>query len=445
MKQAAAIIGVLIMLVAPLAGCIGGGGSASDGPDEGPTSDDETPDDPTGEVNATARPHVHDRWQTPSGDSVEAITLVDREVAIEAYSQDRPLLLNFCEKGSEGQDVDACVGAEEFAPGQWSGDKAKIVPPGTGNISVTLEYSEGDFHRVHFYYMTRKDPGQWKSLGMFQTGKTKTISVGPEEADDGHAQVSGWRFLVEARGAFGTGATEGTLDAGDGEVSAEIVAHREPGELPLEPPHPDWWDKDTPPTDVYRIGAVDGSTDDYIDVGDVNLEPSEQPTPTIGPGLSWKIEPGFEGKRSSSADSTPKLSGNRTEALVPPQTKAIHARVAVSGDPGGLDQPMVCVYGQPTPSGSFPGRQIGCEPFEDGASYTFSTPIEDDETDSYYTKTNRNFSFSRWTFHVWIRPDNQQTHAARFSGSVTAEIFVVDELGVEIPAPEAGDGGSGDG
>lgn len=450
MKQAAAILGVLILLVAPLAGCIGGGGgSPSDGPDEGTASDDGTPDDPPGaEVNATGRPHVHDRWQTPSGDSVEAITLVDREVAIEAYSRDRPLLLNFCEKGSEGQGVDVCVGTEEFAPGQWRADEDKIVPPGTGNITVTLDYSESDFHRVHFYYMTRKDPGEWKTLGMFRPGKTKKISVGPEEADDGHAQVSGWRFLVEARGspvdsATGTGVTSGTVDVGDGAVSAKIVAHREPGELPLEPPHPDWWDKDTPPTDVYRIGAVDGSTDDYIDAGDVNLEPSRQPTPTIGPGLSWKIQPGFRGKRASSAEDTPKLTGNRTEALVPPQTKAIHARVAVSGDPGSLDQPRVCVYGQPTPSGSFPGREIGCEPFEDGASYTFSTPIEDHETDSYYTKTDRNFSFSRWTFHVWVRPANEQVHAARFSGSVTAEIFVADELGVEIPAPEAGDDGSG--
>lgn len=445
MKHAAAILGVLMLVAAPLAGCIGGGGgSPSDGSGGAGTSGEETPEEPTGaDVNATARPHVHDRWQTPSGESVEAITLVDRDVAIEAYSQDRPLLLNFCEKGSEGQSVDACVGAKEFGPGQWSANEDKIVPPGTGNITVTLDFSQDDFHRVHFYYMTRKAPGEWKSLGMFRPGKTKKISVGPEQADDGHAQVSGWRFLVEARGspvdsATGTGVTAGTLDAGDGSVSAKVVAHREPGDLPLEPPHPEWWDKDTPPTDVYRIGAVEGSTADYVDVGDVNLEPNRQPTPTIGPGLSWQIKPGFRGKRSGSAEATPKLAGNRTEALVPPQTKAIHARVAVSGDPGSFDQPMVCVYGQPTPSGSFPGREIGCNPFEDGANYTFSTPIDGDETDSYYTKTGRNFSFSRWTFHVWVRPANQQAHVARFSGSVTAEIFATDELDVELPAMKAG-------
>lgn len=451
MNRAAAVLGVLVLLVAPLAGCVGGGGSSDGGPtDDGTLGNETTDGPPDGEVNATDRPHVHDRWQTPQGDDIQEVPLVDREVEIEAYSQDRPLLLDFCEKGTEGQQVDFCVGSTEFGPGTWSSGEGKIVPPGTGNITVTLDFSEADIHRVHFYYLTRKDPDEWKDLGMFEPEQTKRISVSPEEADDGHAQASGWRFLVEARGnrvdsLTGLGLTTGTVDAGDGSVSAEIVAHREEGELPLEPPHPDWWAKDTPPTHIYKIGAVQGSTDGYVDVADVNLEPSRQPTPTIGPGLSWRIQPGFEGKRSSEAGSDPKLEGNRTEALVPPQTKEIHAQVAVSGDPGDLDQPMVCVFGQPMPSGTFPGIEIGCGDFEDGASYTFTQPIDNEDTDSYYTKTDRNFSFSRWTFHVWIRPEGEQAHATRYSGTVTARIFVADQLDVELPAMEDGGAGAADG
>lgn len=443
MNRTAALLGIVVMLGAGLAGCIGGG-TSTDAAGEGAPTVNNSSGPPTGEeVDAGKRPHVHDRWQTPSGEAVDEIALVDREIEVRAYGQEYPLLFNFCEQGNAGRDVRVCAGDATFRPGEWGSDEAKIVPPGTANITVTLDYDDAAFDRVQFYYMTRKDPGEWRDLGMLAPGRTKSVEVGTEEADDGHAQVSGWRFLVEARGnpvgaRTGTGIGVGTVDVGSGSIEAEIVAHRTPGELPREPPHPDFWEKDAPPTDRYKIGSLEGSTEGYVDVGPVNLEPSEQPTPTSGPGLAWRIVPGFVGQRDDDPANPAKVEGNRTVDLVPPGTSTLFAQVAVSGDPGGLDQPEVCLYGQDLPSGTFPGTKIACEPFEDGAGYTFEKAISDDETDSYYTETGQNFSFSRWTFYVWVRPGNQQTHAARFSGSVTARLFVADQAEIDLPALETG-------
>lgn len=459
MRAPIVAVAVCLLVAVPLAGCVGQGSGDSQ---TAPTSNGST-GNATAETNGTdqpaARPHVHDRWQDPtssSNEQIDEILLVDRTLPLEPYRvsglSTRPIQMERCEKHRNGPaGPKPCFGWAEFRPGDWSNGDPKIVPPGTSRLDVTVSFAADDFDGIDFFYKDRNSTGQWEWLtdaghgGPFQPDDTKSLDVSVYMSDDGHAQVSSWRFAIQPAGdpILGEG---GLVTFGSGEVRVRVVAHRTEGELPFEPPHPDFWSEDDPPTDVYRIGQLDGTTEQFLQAGPVDWEPTGG-DPVGGPkvgveGLVWEIPVGFEGRRITDPDYPAKLDGELAAALIPPGSESLTVQLAVSD--ASTDAPAsdvrICVLGQDTPGEGFPRGPrdrtlVGeeCRPFSDG-TYVLQEALQDDDTDSFYTNTSRGISTSRWTIYVQIVASEtaEEVHGvAGWSGRVSADVYVSDDAGFE--------------
>lgn len=447
-----ALLAATLALLAPaMAGCVGGDGGSSVPNSEAPGGNRTETENGTGS-EAGQRPHVHDRWTDPATgeDNLSEIMLVDTTVEIEPVDQSQPLLFQACEESRGLQNGRICLGWAELAPGTWPNEEPKVVPPATDRVEVTLTFSSDDFGGVDVYFQDRTSQGRWKMLtnasngGPFGSGgETKTIPVGPKMRDDGHAEVSAWRFGLAPWGDPATGQSNGMVDVGQGEVDVTVVAYRSEGPLPLEPPHPTFWDQDDPPTDTYRIGTLDGSTDGYVQAGRATWEPGGGGSPKLsGQGLVWEISPGFRGQRMSSTEVPTKLEGTYADALVPPGAGLIAIPVRVSGSDVTGDA-EICVRGRDVPGAGFSEAIIlgECQPLEDG-EFTIEKVLKGDETDSYYVNRSSGISHSRWTFYVQIRAGDLAGYpsAASFSGTVEADIFVTDRAEFERPAWADGTG-----
>lgn len=383
------------------------------------------------------RPHTHDRWVDPAtGEAVDEIDLVERTVEVPLTSDRWSIPLNFCQQGdSDPGQLGVCIGQREVFPGRWASGDHKIVPPGTSHLEVTLEFSGDDFHEVAIFH-TDGTTTQWQLLtddrrGTFAPGgDTKTLSVSLEEADDGHARVSSWRFLLEARGTPAGPASTGPVaaQAGSGPIEVRITAHRGTGDLPLEPAHPDLWEDDDPPTDTYRVGRLDGTVDRYAQVGRAAAERrGDDGRWTLrSRGVMWEIPAGFEGRRIDDRGSYPhKLGGTHDLAMVPPGTRNLVARVTVDVQTPAGPAPEVCVLGQDIPGKRLQDLQrIGpCQTISDGETEILALrSLDPGDTDSYYTPTDEALSRSRWTFFVQVRPA-EPAESMILEGEVHAEFF----------------------
>lgn len=229
------------LLVAPLAGCVGGSAPTSDGGSSDGTAD---ADDATPGTEAAPgsgdREHVHDRW-----DGEEEKVLVDETITTRTRTDVQP------DDGLASAARDVAFGPDEvhFRP-----EEGEIVPPGTEKVVVSaswpeeqapqatrqaaLLYRSADDETMQFTEY-RTTPGRW------------TIDTTLEMADGGHAKASVWKFRLELRTmlespVFSTApSTEGGL-----EVDVTVVAHRVNGSLPKEAPHPDWY-ADDPELGIY--------------------------------------------------------------------------------------------------------------------------------------------------------------------------------------------------
>lgn len=447
-----ALLVVTVALVVPaMAGCVGGDGGAP-GPASEATGGNETATTNGTGSDAGQRPHVHDRWTNPAtGEgNLSEIVLVETQLTIDPVNDSRPLLVEPCGQSRGFQNARTCLGWAEFTPGSWSNGKAKIVPPATDRVEITLTFSSDAFAGIDLYFKDRTSQGQWKMLtnasndGPFEPGgETKTIPVGPRMRDDGHAEVSAWRFGIAPWGDPGTGGATGLVDVGRGEVEATVVAYRAEGPLPFEPPHPQFWDRDDPPTHVYRIGTLEGSTDGYAQAGRATWEPGSGSSPKLsGQGLVWEISPGFRGQRMSDTDVPTKLEGRYDDALVPPGARMIVVQVAISEAEARGDV-QICVRGRDVPGEGF-SRSVTlgeCRDFGDG-EFTIEEVLKGGQTDSYYVNRSSGISESRWTFYVQVRAGDLAGHpsAASFSGTVEADIFVTDRTRFETPTWADGSG-----
>lgn len=431
MSRGATLAACALMLLVALAGCIGGGSEGPSqqtadpgGPGEGPGGNGTG----TNGTGSGDRPHVHDRW-----DGQETRTLFDDSVTLEAVTQDEPLLLRGCKFSAR----DICYGSAEFAPETTGEGTGEIVPPGTDYVNVTIGYSDSDFEMLRLYWKNRIADGDcingWDCRAILTSGETFTINVSDvRQTDDGHAKVSAWRFALDALGnPTGEQPPVGpNVHYGEGEVDVEMVAHRVEGELPYEPPHPDFWID----TDVYRVGYLEGHTDQMAQAGFVYAEPSppDGACPTsyqslcvpagVGQGIQWDIVPGYLGERTRGQEEDPaRLDGPSPIALVPPETSKIGGIVELDGD---APRPVrVCLEAFFSPDQ--PASRVGCGTFDDGSgTATWELPIQGDKVDSYYAD-NWGANQSRWRFRVRLSAQEQgPTYSATaFSGDVTVSIL----------------------
>lgn len=450
-----ALMVTVAFLAAPLAGCIGGqgGGPADPGAAVDGNGTDET-DLPAGVDATDLRPHVHDRWVDASGQSVEEIAVVDRTVTIDAVSQDNPRVIDECRLPPIDGGPLLCLGKSSFFPGTWPDGTGKIIPPGTAQIDVTLQFSQGDFEGLRFYYQHRMSQGQWKPLGEFAPGDTNTIRPVPVQiSDDGHASVSAWRFHVEPVGNP-TAVPDGQVWYGEGDIQVQIVAHRQDGPLPLEPPHPLFFDNDDPPTDTYRVSHVQAEVGRFAQAGRTHVEQNGCGTSVAGActpaeansqGVFWTLSPGYVGTRLGDAEPPAQLSGDHDVALVPPTTRLLAGTVRVEGT---SEVPVdVCVRAMSMPEEGPYGLPLECKTFQGGTlEFTVERPVTDREVDSFYTD-NTGQNASRWTFLVQIAAPQLAggTHSTgTFAGSVEAAVFVTQTDQFQMPewGMDAGGGGA---
>lgn len=449
-----AVAAVLLLTVPLVAGCIGGG-SPSDGVGAGvPPGDSSNDSDlpPGVESSTDLRPHVHDRWFDPTtGEAVAEVVLVEASFELQPYNASRPALVEGCEVArGAGQGTRTCLGWTEVVPGRWSDGTPKVVPPATDRLEVTVRFEPDDFAGIDLHYQHRNSQGRWSHLtnasggGPFEpAGDDRDLRVGLRMSDDGHAQVSSWRFGLAPYGDPLTGGDNGAVDAGSGTVEVRIVAHRREGPLPLEPPHPLFWDADDPPTDTYLVGRLEGSTAGFLQAGRLAFEPDRDAAPKLsGQGLAWRIPVGFHGARTTQGEYPPPLDDPFARALVPPGSQLVAVRLRVEGATTQGGDAEVCVLGVDRPGAGFPSggerdrSLVGeCQPFRDGEA-TLVRPVTDRDTDSYYVNTSAGISLSRWTFYVHVVPATVagQRGASSFQGNVAAEFFVTDRAEFELPA-----------
>lgn len=465
---AAVLLVGLMLVVVPLAGCVGGADSSDDGdgPEQGtPDDDGQDPDtlppgggeggDPGGQVA-----HEHNRWydtddQLPPGTELEEITLVDDTYTINSIQQDPNDPLSRCPTGMQ-----FCWGSVIVTPQATTEARTKIVPPGTERIEVTLEYSQGSYRDLKAWFQDPVTRGAvWNPLAdSFPPGHTATVhnigfnDSGPDP-DNGHAYASQWRWLIEVRGNPAPVVPLPSMTGPQGlDVDVEIVAYRQDGPLPKEPPHPGFYAYDAvDPTDVYEIARVSGETQgQYTQAGPVYVEENNDcPTRISGecvpigfsPGLAWKTKPGYDGFRSGSDET---WDGKAIEgepyaaALVPPGTSNLVAFIDIDGSPGDVGEVQFCLNKRTSPVQPNFGLEIGCETYTGQDRITFEHPVT--ELDSYYAN-NWHGNSSRWQFYVQIQSPDSGTsvepfrfhEAGLFDGSFEARIVATANATLEGP------------
>lgn len=429
---ATVLLVVAVALAVPLAGCIGGGGSAAD---DGTGSEDTL--DPGNETGGDGpgtsgdRPHVHDRW-----DGARTFDVIsDATVQLQIVDPEEPDGLDQCVASSGGGGPgQPCFGGEEVPT-------EGIVPPGSGWVNVTVEFDDGSFDRIDVLY---QDPTttDWEVAGRVASGGTASINItSVQQTDDGHAQLSHWKFAVQSSGnPHGDEVPySGPATPSGDEVTVTAEAIRDSGPLPLEPPHPDYFVD----TSIHRVSYIEASTQQMAQAGPVTVEQgtgSALPVSPFADGLVWRSNPGLKGDRVDVPNpEVERLTHPLDVPLVPPATVLLGVQLRVADDAGaqlptGVD---ICLYGLWKPS-QHPGEEteLGCLTYTGGgAEETMTRSIEKPMTDSIYANhTGQNES--RWSFflHISARKEADRSTVGDFSGTVDAAFFVSTRTSFEAPS-----------
>lgn len=485
-RIAAVLLAAAVLVVPAMAGCIGGGSGPQDGPAQegpgdgtGPGEDDGTPQ------NATAE-HVHDRWKAGpdqlSGGATDTITLVDsRTVTIRSFRQDPEDPTSECAGQPQGDGQ--CWGQKIVTPDPTE-TGTKIVPPGTGSLTMTFEYDESELTYyngsggVHVWYQSRKTrtetSGHWRPAGSdampAASGRTVTLeNLTLDEEDNGHASSSAWRWRLGIRG---NPTPESPVypnahftDPDGVEVTVTIEAHRQPGDLPLEPPHPEFYDEDPDgPTRVYQTGALTGETEGRFVHGAVasgelpdgeNYCPTDQtcaPATVFEGGLLWWTQPGFVGARKDDrsqyrpTEAWSRLDTDFAASLVPPKTTLVVAVLRFSDDAASEHgEAEFCLRTRTsaaeTSQGEIANEDSACEVYDGQDEIKLTEVITSGQVDSPYAD-NWGQNASRWTFLIQLRSAGGQSlspvgtayQPGTFSGSFSTAFFVTSEAQLD-PVP----------
>lgn len=413
---------VLLTIAVGLAGCVGGSGGASDSDDAAGTDGDEANTDTDGDATASDgddRAHVHDRW-----DGASRMAVIDSEtVTLSVVDRSEPDGIDGCVQG-DGQSP--CFGGEEVPPDG-------IVAPGTGWVNVTVEYPEDEFESIEVLYEDALSSG-WSTAGQVASGGTASIKIQDvRQTDDGHAQVSRWKFAVQASGNPNDAAPyEGPASPRGGDVTVSAEAIRGPGDLPLEPAHPEYFVNTT----VHRVSYIEGDVQQMVQAGSVVVEQGNGQTQPVSPfadGILWRSNPGLTGHRATQPPNDRDVLDHPYDApLVPPSTSQLVALVKVSGDTTAGAE--ICLYGAFQPDHLL-GDEMGCLDYSGGdTEETLEKGLETTQTDTPYTN-HTGGNASRWTF--WLEVSAQgaggQNGVGDFSGTVQVAIFATEELQFSAP------------
>lgn len=337
---------VLLLLSAPLAGCLGGeseprptasdpAGSAGNATDAGVAA------------NATylrnldySREHIHDYWQGADARLLMDETLTTNTMQGVFYTAFRPLI--------DGR-TSTSAGMVPFTL-----PNGTFVPEGTGELLVEVDATAA--LRGGEVVLSHQAANAYEYTALEAQGAQAgwTIELTAEMADVPHAKSTRWSFLLEADGAGGLL---------DGEVAVKVTAKRL-FEIDAWPEHPDFWDAGA--VTKLDLGNTTGAYD-YAGQH-VFYDPTESPFVIVEPA-----------------------------GLVPPETSALLVTLTFERDEADpknrLNGPVLLVVKDGASSRGFAvmhGNKIVDEP----GRLVYAVPVHSDSWDSPYAGS------SGWAFEV---------------------------------------------
>lgn len=177
------------------------------------------------EPGLAERPHAHDYW-----DGALSVTLLDENVQVmlaHNHLFDEPPR----EQHTHGCD-ETLTSTSQGGSRKFSLPEGIIVLPGTQELSFLVDWASPSVTGLRLLY---RPAGQHDlaDAGVVTSGQPFVISLTPEMADAGHATRTSWVFFLCADSDMPANSAEGS-------VHVNLIAMRGE-EIPLEPPHPDWW------------------------------------------------------------------------------------------------------------------------------------------------------------------------------------------------------------
>lgn len=241
-------------------------------------------------------------------------------------------------------------------------DPGQLVLPGTRHLEVSISWSDDQVDRAGIA-VAPANTGEYYVFSRKASGSTWTIPANPAMTDNGHQSFSLWRFNVYV------GSTDNLYNPYDTpnvktqafDVTVEIVK----GNIPLEPPHRDFWEGETSKV------VMDGAEDDDNCAGTSLYGPKELPHPDC----YWTPGDG---------------------SLVPPGTERLE--IEMTWDPNQYPHRSWSLALHPANMHPFGYGMSDLRPV-DGSScgdacVAFEVPLEPEETDAYYQLT------SNWVFFL---------------------------------------------
>ncbi|MBI2078284.1 MAG: carboxypeptidase regulatory-like domain-containing protein [Euryarchaeota archaeon] len=190
---------------------------------------------PDGARGAGYRPHVHDYW---NGNT--QYTLMDVDATVYQENSDIPRFHPAVSDVTRqyGMNYESSSAVYRI-PVPSADEPPNLVFPGAAEVQVTLTWDPQDctLDRLGLKYRTSAT-NSLVTLAPQASGTTFKIPVKPLEWDSGHQRVTFWDFYVHpANHATATTWKPGLLL---GPIHVKIVAVKG-DELPIEPPHEDFW------------------------------------------------------------------------------------------------------------------------------------------------------------------------------------------------------------
>lgn len=174
------------------------------------------------------RPHLHDYW----GDRTE-LELFDlhHDYGASTYTL----------YGPGGPVMAGVYGANQ---GVWSyfgiPDREDGVPPlvlpGTAQLRFTIAWDDSEVDADRFILGFHPGDHDWRDQAASGNGDEFTVDIAGEDADNGHQMFSLWQFRIKAEARTPPVTVLGPL-----QVRAVLIK----GDLPVDPPHEDFWGGNT--------------------------------------------------------------------------------------------------------------------------------------------------------------------------------------------------------
>lgn len=216
-----------------------------------PTSDPAmTITDPSlfNETLRDSRPHVHDYWK-----GQESVVILQRSADLVSSPVPSPQ----CSTPNDG----SCA---VFYP-----DDGHTVYPGTNRVNVTVAFSSSNSQDIVFLNYSSPSPSV---RGERALRSTSTVTINTTESSDDlpHEQTSRWVFST----FYHTLVPATTLP-----VSIKVEIFRGPGELPVAPPHPDFWKQNR----TLALYEANGTLDDVGGIDPLDAGPPRRYVPQQPP------------------------------------------------------------------------------------------------------------------------------------------------------------------